>query len=92
MYMYVHYTWTPLGQKEVSMLVRCPDFRGCTCMYANRVFRTAKVVLYIEMSSFQGVLITEVPLYYTLCNPQLKLEILQCLDMVIGCGTQAAGH
>ena len=21
--------WTPLGQKKVSLLVRCPDFRGC---------------------------------------------------------------
>ena len=21
--------WTPLGQKKVSLLVRCPDVRGC---------------------------------------------------------------
>ena len=32
-------------------------------MYTNRVFRTAKGVLHSEVSSFQGVLIREVPLY-----------------------------
>ena len=34
---------TLLGQKKVSLLVRCPDFRGCTAH--KRVFRTAKCVL-----------------------------------------------
>ena len=32
-------------------------------MYTNRVFGTAKCVLFIEVSSFQGILIREVPLY-----------------------------
>ena len=34
-------------------------------MYTNRVFRT-ECVLFIEVSSFQGVLIREVPLYIKL--------------------------
>ena len=32
-------------------------------MYTNRVFGTTKRVLFSEVSSFQGVLISEVPLY-----------------------------
>ena len=36
---------THSGQKKVSRLVRCPDFRGC-----NGVFGTAKSVLFIEVS------------------------------------------
>ena len=32
-------------------------------MYKNVAFGTAKSVLFIEVSSFQGVLIREVPLY-----------------------------
>ena len=32
-------------------------------MYTNRVFRTAKCVLFIEVSSFQGVLIRGVSAY-----------------------------
>ena len=54
---------TPLEQKKVSLLgspllVSCPDkkiFSGVV-MYINRVFGTAKRVLFIEVSSFQGVL------------------------------------
>ena len=32
-------------------------------MYANRVFGTTECVLFIKVSSFQGVLTREVPLY-----------------------------
>ena len=32
-------------------------------MYANTVFGTAKCVLFIEVSAFQGVLISEVVMY-----------------------------
>ena len=32
-------------------------------MHTNRVFEAVKCVLFIEVSSFQGVLIREVPLY-----------------------------
>ena len=32
-------------------------------LYTNRVCRTTKCVPFIEVSSFQGVLIREVPLY-----------------------------
>ena len=48
-----------MGQKEVSLLVRCPDFR--VVIYTNRVFGIAKCVLFIEVSSFQGVLIKWAP-------------------------------
>ena len=71
---------TPLVQKNVSSLVRCPDFRGCNVhkqsvwdsemcpvyrgvlisgvvMYTNRVFGTAKCVLFID----RGVLISGCP-------------------------------
>ena len=34
----------------MSLLVRCPDV-----LYTNREFGTAKCVLFIEVSSFQGV-------------------------------------
>ena len=36
--------WTSLGQKKVSLLVRCPDL-----MYTN-----AKCILFIKVSLFQG--------------------------------------
>ena len=62
--------WTPLGQKRVSLLVRCPDFRGCNVpnKAPNRVFGTVKCVLFIKVSSFQGVLIREVPFYMCVYN------------------------
>ena len=41
---------TPLGQTKVSLLVRCPDFRGCDVHKQE----TAKCVLFIEVSLFQG--------------------------------------
>ena len=46
--------WTLLGQKNVSLLVRCPDFRGCNVH--KRAFVTGKCVLIIKVSLFQGVL------------------------------------
>ena len=54
---------TPLGQKKVSISVRCPDFS--VVMNSGRVFGTAKCVLFIDIkvSSFQGVLIRVVLLY-----------------------------
>ena len=39
--------------EECVLLVRCPDFRGCNV--GQRVFGIAKCVLFIEVSSFQGV-------------------------------------
>ena len=42
--------WTPLGQKKVSLLVRCPDFRGCNI---NKVFGTMKL----------SCLLNKIPLY-----------------------------
>ena len=39
-------------------------------MHTNRVFGTVKCVLYIEVSSFQGVLIREVALYGTAVDIQ----------------------
>ena len=45
---------TPLGQKKVSLLVRCPDFRECNVH--KGVFGIAKCVLFIEVSSYEGVL------------------------------------
>ena len=27
--LYIQWNQTPLGQKKVSLLVRCPDFRDC---------------------------------------------------------------
>ena len=47
----------------MSSLVRCPDFRGCNVH--NGVFGTAKCALFIDVSSFQGVLIREDLLYLT---------------------------
>ena len=44
---------TLLGQKKVSLLVRCPDFRGCN-VHKWGVWDTAKCVLFIEVSLFQG--------------------------------------
>ena len=41
---------THLGQKKVSSLVRCPDFRG------RNVFGTAECVLFIEVPLFYAVL------------------------------------
>ena len=38
-------------------------------MYTNRVVGTAKCVLFIEVSSFQGVLIRGVPPNLFLCQP-----------------------
>ena len=46
--------WILLGQKKVSLLVKCPDFRGSN---VHRVFMTAKCVLFIDVSSLQSVLI-----------------------------------
>ena len=45
--------WTPLGQKKVSSLVRCPDFRGCN-VHKQRV-RDSQMVLFfkVHVSSFQ---------------------------------------
>ena len=34
--------WTPLGEKKVSLLVRCLDVRGCN---VHRVFRRVKCVM-----------------------------------------------
>ena len=45
-----------LGTNET--LVRCPDFR--VVINTDGVFRMAKCVLFIEVSSFQGVLIRDV--------------------------------
>ena len=48
---------TPLGQKKVSRLVRCPDFRGFKNCTQTWYLEVQKGVLFIEVSSFQGVLI-----------------------------------
>ena len=40
-----------LGTEEESILVRCPDFRGCNVH--NRAFGTAKLSPVIDMSLFQ---------------------------------------
>lgn len=42
---------TLLGQKKLYRLVRSPDFRGYV-MYTNRVRRTVKSVLFIEVPYF----------------------------------------
>ena len=45
----------------MSLLVRCPGFYAVLCDVAtNRVFGTAKCVPFIEVSSFQGVLIRDI--------------------------------
>ena len=49
-----------LGTEE--RVPRCPDFSGVK-LYTNMAFGTAKSVLFIEVSSYQGVLIRGVPLY-----------------------------
>ena len=60
--------WTLLGRKKVSFLVISE-----VAMYSNRAFGTAKCILFIEMSSFQGVLVREVPLYaQTVCTHALS--------------------
>ena len=54
LYTYAVQSAHPLGQKNISRLVRCPDFRGCKV--GNRIFGTAKCVLYIDAAHFRGVL------------------------------------
>ena len=44
---------TPLGQKKVSLLVRCPDFRGCN-VHKQGVWDSQRCPVY------QGVLISGV--------------------------------
>ena len=53
-------------------------------MYTNRVFGTAKCVLFIEVSSFQGVLIREIPLYIIMHieNQNLKNLLVLCVEVV----------
>ena len=46
-----------MGQKKVSILVKCPV--SGVVMNADRVFGTAKCVLFMEVSKFQGVLIRD---------------------------------
>ena len=38
-------------------------------MYTNRVFETVKCVLFVKVTSFQGVLIRGAPLYLTHLSP-----------------------
>ena len=46
--------WTPLGQKEMSILVRCPDFRDCN-VYKQGVWDSHTYLVY------RGVFISECP-------------------------------
>ena len=50
--------WTPMEQKTVSFIERCPYFR-----YARVVVGVGKGVLYREVSSVQGCPYRGVPLY-----------------------------
>ena len=52
----------PLGQSKMSLIERCPHFRGCF-KYTNDVFGTEKSVLFMEVSSIQGCPYRGVPLY-----------------------------
>ena len=51
-----------LGRTKVSILVRCPDFRGCN-VHKQGVRDSLMCPVYLKVSLFQGVLIREVPLY-----------------------------
>ena len=48
-------------------------------MYTNRVFETVKCVLFVKVTSFQGVLIRGAPLYLTL-GTHLSPSPLFCLE------------
>ena len=54
-----------MGQDKVSLFtcIRCLDIRAV--VYTNRVFETVECVLFIEVSSFQSVLIGDMLLCMT---------------------------
>ena len=53
----IQWNLSTLRTEQHVVRVKCP-----VAMYTNGVFRTAKCVLFTEVSSFQGVLIKRVPL------------------------------